>query len=553
MKTLNRISLLVAALLLPMLSHAFPFETTTEPDAQDTHWYQLKTLNRYVYANNETFSAIYLSNQSKNVDECLWCFVATESGKVVLYNRMRKAYIHSGNYFKNSPDTNVNYVQEGNGDEFYIRFVTSDNYNLYLVYGDEYNSFYGSSIPENTYTVIEQGVCPPPVVTCDIFPDRGVISVTGKGNKQITLNGQTIQSPYTIMRTGEDQHFVVNAVATESGKPSGSTSKEFTVPRIQKSGDVTGDNHVDISDINAIINMMLEIAPKTAAGDVTGDGSVDISDVNKLVNIMLGMEVSDTAPVMTTYTVNGVSFSMVKVEGGTYVMGKDRGAHNVTLSSFSIGQTEVTQELWYAVMGKNPSYFNSYGNSTYGSYHNSVSYGTNLQRPVESVSWEDCQEFITKLNELTGLSFRMPTEAEWEYAALGGNKSHGYTYAGSNDVDMVAWYMNNSFTGLNQYDPNSGFGVHVVATKHPNELWLYDMSGNVSEWCQDWYTAFYDLSDQTNPTGPETGDYRIRRGGSFNVHSDYCRATGREATTPTRREHHVGLRLVLTETESAED
>lgn len=534
-------------LLLPMLSHAFPFVPTTDPDAQDTHWYQVKTLNRFVYANNETFSAIYLSTQNANVDECLWCFVTTESGKIVLYNRMRKAYIHGGNYFQNSPQTNVNYVQEGNGDEFYIRFVTSDNYNLYLVYGDEYNSFYGSGIPENTYTVVEKGVVPPPIVTCDVFPDRGVISVTGKGNKQITLNGATIQSPYTIMRTNEDQHFEVTALATEGGKPSGYTTAEFTVPRMMKTGDVTSDGRVDVSDINAIINMVLGIEPKSDEGDVSGDGKVDVLDVNKLINIMLGLEAGDDAPVMTTYTVNGVSFNMVKVDGGTYVMGRDRGAHNVTLSSFSIGQTEVTQELWRAVMGNNPSYFNSYGNSSYESYHSSVSYGTNLQRPVESVSWEDCQEFITKLNELTNLTFRLPTEAEWEYAALGGKKSKGYKYAGSDDVDRVAWYADNSSNGLNQNDPNSGYGVHVVATKYPNELWLYDMSGNVSEWCQDWYTAFYDLSDQTNPTGPATGTDRVHRSGNWSMHSSYCLSTGRTANNPTAHWRHIGLRLVMSE------
>ena len=548
MKTISKNLLLLAALLLlPMLSHAFPFVPTTDPDAQDTHWYQVKTLNRFVYANNETFSAIYLSTQNANVDECLWCFVTTESGKIVMYNRMRKAYIHAGNYFQNSPQTNVNYVQEGNGDEFYIRFVTSDNYNLYLVYGDEYNSFYGSGIPENTYTVVEKAVVPPPIVACDVFPDRGVISVTGKGNKQITLNGATIRAPYTIMRTDEDQHFVVTALATESGKPSGYTTAEFTVPRMMRIGDVTSDGSVDISDINAIINMVLGIEPKTDEGDVSGDGNVDISDVNKIINIMLGLEAGDDAPVMTTYTVNGVSFNMVKVDGGTYVMGKDRGPHNVTLSSFSIGQTEVTQELWRAVMGNNPSYFNSYGNSSYESYHSSVSYGTNLQRPVESVSWEDCQEFITKLNKLTNLTFRLPTEAEWEYAALGGKKSKGYKYAGSDDVDRVAWYADNSSNGLNQNDPNSGYGVHVVATKYPNELWLYDMSGNVSEWCQDWYTAFYDLSDQTNPTGPATGTDRVHRSGNWSMHADYCRSTGRTATNPTAHWRHIGLRLVMSE------
>ena len=194
---------------------------------------------------------------------------------------------------------------------------------------------------------------------------------------------------------------------------------------------------------------------------------------------------------------DGVSIKMIKVEGGTFTMGAtdEQGTdpdsdefppHQVTLSNFSIGETEVTQGLWKAVMGNNPSNFT----------------GDNL--PVEEVSWDDCQLFIAKLNQLTGRNFRLPTEAEWEYAARGGNKSKGYKYAGSNTIDNVAWYKD-----------NSGDKTHPVGSKAPNELGLYDMNGNVWEWCQDWF-GDYSSSAQTNPTGPASGELRVNRGGSFN-------------------------------------
>ena len=188
-----------------------------------------------------------------------------------------------------------------------------------------------------------------------------------------------------------------------------------------------------------------------------------------------------------TFTVGGVQFKMIAVEGGTFTMGAtseqgndaydwEKPAHAVTLSGYSIGETEVTQALWLAVMGSNPSYFS--GN----------------QKPVEEVSWNDCQNFIKKLNELTGEHFRLPTEAEWEFAARGGIKSQGYKYAGSNSADEVA------------ADHNSD-----VATKKANELGLYDMSGSVLEWCNDWYDD-YSSSSQTNPTGPNSGEKRVLRG-----------------------------------------
>lgn len=225
-----------------------------------------------------------------------------------------------------------------------------------------------------------------------------------------------------------------------------------------------------------------------------------------------------------TFTVNGVQFTMVAVEGGTFTMGAtseqgsdawddEKPAHKVTLSDYYIGQTEVTQALWEAVMGGNPS----------------RRIGDNL--PVEQVSWNDCQVFIQKLNQLTGKQFRLPTEAEWEYAARGGRKSRGYKYAGGNNIGSVAWY-----------DDNSGNEMHPVATKQANELGIYDMSGNVWEWCSDWYRN-YTSSSQSDPQGPSSGSRRVYRGGCcYNV-ARLCRVSIRNYNTPDYRSGDLGLRL----------
>ena len=207
-----------------------------------------------------------------------------------------------------------------------------------------------------------------------------------------------------------------------------------------------------------------------------------------------------------TFTVNGISFDMAKVEAGTFTMGAtpemqdpdsdEKPAHQVTLTNnYYMGKTEVTQALWKAVMGNNPSNFKS------------------DDKPVECVSWNDCQTFISKLNAATGKSFRLPTEAEWEFAARGGNKSRHYKYSGSNNINDVAWHT-----------ANSGNATHAVATKQPNELGLYDMSGNVWEWCQDWYGG-YSSTAQTNPTGAYSGSYRVHRGGSWYNIARNCRSS----------------------------
>lgn len=199
-----------------------------------------------------------------------------------------------------------------------------------------------------------------------------------------------------------------------------------------------------------------------------------------------------------TYTANGVSFTMIWVEGNG--------------SPYYIGETEVTQELWQAVMGSNPSYF--MGN----------------QRPVENVNCDDCDQFIRKLNSITGKTFRLPSESEWEYAAKGGKYTHNYTYSGSNNIDEVAWYDKNAwYCGSSSANTNHpDYGTHPVKSKKANELSIYDMSGNVWEW-----------------TSTTSGSRRVNRGGSWFRNSLSCAVSYRSTDTPTHRLKSIGLRLAL--------
>ena len=218
---------------------------------------------------------------------------------------------------------------------------------------------------------------------------------------------------------------------------------------------------------------------------------------------------------------------MVYVKGGTFTMGstnepdgeiysRETPAHSVTLNDFYICKFEVTQGLWNEVMGSSPSYFTDDDNL-----------------PVEQVSWEDCQMFIQRLNDSTGKNYRLPTEAEWEYAALGGSESKGYKYSGSDSIVDVAWCWENSEET-----------THPVGTKQPNELGIYDMSGNVWEWCSDLYDA-YGSGSQVNPIGSETGSNHVLRGGSWRNDAKYCRVKNRFCDMPNVKYFNCGFRLVL--------
>jgi formylglycine-generating enzyme required for sulfatase activity len=213
---------------------------------------------------------------------------------------------------------------------------------------------------------------------------------------------------------------------------------------------------------------------------------------------------------------------MVWVEGGTFMMGSNEGqedekpVHEVNLKGFYMGKYEVTQEQWQKLMGNNPSKFSGCPKC-----------------PVEQVSWDDVQVFIKKLNTQTGKSYRLPTEAEWEYTAKGGYKKSLYKYAGSDNIDEVAWYVS-----------NAAFYTHPIGTKKANALGIFDMTGNVREWCSDWYDGnYYQYSDKSNPEGGLTGDYRVLRGGSFYNDTDVCRLALRFSLKPSNSYYNIGFRL----------
>ena len=316
-------------------------------------------------------------------------------------------------------------------------------------------------------------------------------------------------------------------------------TETVTLPALQQ---LFGSLMVDYEPVDADVyldNRLLGKSPNVFTNIQTGKHSIKISkagyadysgsvtiEENRQASVRGSLSKSSSiSGTVVPITVNGVTFNMIRVDGGTFTMGataemttprdNEKPTHQVRLSTYYIGETEVTQALWQAVMGRNPSKFK----------------GDNL--PVEQVSWDACQNFIKKLNEMTGRTFRLPTEAEWEFAARGGNKSKHTRYSGSKDIDDVAWY-----------DGNSGNKTHPVKTKKANELGIYDMSGNVWEWCQDYYGS-YSSTSQTNPTGPDSGEDRVNRGGSWYYYDVYCRSSNRNYYTRYGTYNFLGLRLVL--------
>ena len=378
-----------------------------------------------------------------------------------------------------------------------------------------------------------------PTIVTQMTNDAVIVNMSSdlEYKKFIVDGEEVLELPYVAGRTNHDYYITVQA-GHSPDSVRWAWTEEMTILIPAKDlpilrGDADGDGNVNISDVAALIDYLLSGNDALVPGkpDVDLNGAITIADVTTLIDYLL----SDRWPGETSFTVNGVTFKLLDIAGGIFSMGatpeQEEGAHDnekpvheVALSPYSMSVTEVTQELWLAVMGTNPSRFSS-----------------NLNRPVENVSWNDCQVFIAKLNELTGQNFRLPTEAEWEFAARGGMNTQGYKYAGSNDLDEVAWYNYNAHA-VGSSSPD--YGTHAVATKAPNELGLYDMTGNVWEWCQDW-SGTYSEAQQINPTGPETGTTRVMRGGGWTNYPSLLRIAARAGYKPTFKGNFTGLRLAL--------
>lgn len=355
-------------------------------------------------------------------------------------------------------------------------------------------------------------------IEADIYIDDKKIGVSPMfvqdyliGTHRVRLSKAGHSDFSQVITVEEGQTFEVNAKLDSGREVAISTTPGAeifvdgkSVGNTQYTGNLTFGSHT----IYAMLN-----------GKRSGEKKIDIAVGNDKINIPL------TFSNNLTFNVSGVQFSMAYVEGGTFEMGGSGSSLTgqpqyppieVALSDYYIGQTEVTQALWIAVMGSNPSKYK--GND----------------RPVTNVSWYDCQTFIKKLNSMTGKLFRLPTEAEWEYAARGGKYSHHYQYSGSNDIDKVAWYNGNPFGGK----------AHPVGKKKANELGLYDMSGNVVEWCNDWY-GDYNNNPQTNPQGATSGKIKIFRGGCFYHMRACCHVAFRNGITPDAVDVGNGLRLAM--------
>ncbi len=398
------------------------------------------------------------------------------------------------------------------------------------------------------------------------FADYGINSLKGKNTYVLTLvlpqNQNQGEQDLIIRVTPEDAIILIDGDVVETKKgqaslrlPIGSHSYNATKTgymkqqgEIKLTADVPGKLIVELDKNNVAAQPKKNVTtqPQQAAKTQTLAQPANQNSSSFSGNVQ-------------TFTVKGVNFSMIPVEGGTFIMGAtseqgsdtepdEKPTHSVTVKNYMMGETEVTQALWAAVMGKTVEQIsNEHGWKT-------SSVGSNY--PMYDISWNDCQEFVQKLNAITGKSFRLPTEAEWEYACRGGRKQKGYMYSGGNNLDDVAWNWKNSGDKyLKGTDANRAIHdevssnnctAHVVKTKRPNELGLYDMSGNVYEWCQDWYDKnYYSNSNSLNPSGPLSGTDRVCRGGSWYHYIRYCRSSIRNYATPDFRRDYIGLRLAL--------
>lgn len=375
-------------------------------------------------------------------------------------------------------------------------------------------------MPEKWRKVLERCLVVDPEKRAKNAADlRALLNNVSDSNLQ--ENPTVVEDKTFVEATIQDRTEPVIPVQSKRPKPSAPAHKQPSVPK-QPATPTPSRKRLPWIIGGATAVVILAVVLGVTLGKGKKEKPVDETNpIAEGVSVILSTDVKALAQ---TYTVNGVPFAMKYVEGGTFQMGakgkdaspNEKPVHEVTVSDFCIGETEVTQALWKAVMDNNPSHYK----------------GDDL--PVENVSWEDCQKFIQKLNQLTGKTFRLPTEAEWEYAARGGNKSKGYKQSGGENINDVAWYTNTTHDR----------GTKTVKTKKANELGLYDMSGNVLEWCSDWY-GDYSSSSQTNPTSSSSGSYRVLRGGSWSYLAKFCRVATRNYDDPASRSDEIGFRLVL--------
>ncbi|MBP5388237.1 MAG: SUMF1/EgtB/PvdO family nonheme iron enzyme, partial [Prevotella sp.] len=330
--------------------------------------------------------------------------------------------------------------------------------------------------------------------------DEQVITVLPEQEAHTRIVSQSMEPALPSVQAEQESQAKITTQKVETGQPSAQTEQ------VSQTKDVTQKEEPEQSSVQSSSNTK----QRQEKSEQQSSSKVSVRQENG--NLI--------------FKVNGVEFKMIYVEGGTFMMGateeqrkyahkNEKPKHKVTLGSYYIGETEVTQSLWSAVMRSNTANWK----------------GSNL--PVDRMTYYDAIYFISQLNRITGkqFQFRLPTEAEWEYAARGGKQSRGYIYSGSDNNDEVAWYDDN----------NNGFKTHVVKGKMPNELGLYDMSGNVTEWCHDWYEK-YSREEQINPRGPRSGTTKVFRGGGWLF--DDVRVSNRGAVSPDQ-DAFGGFRLVL--------
>ena len=353
-------------------------------------------------------------------------------------------------------------------------------------------------------------------LTDESGPQQGKSPLNGTARQ---AKGNSADNEKTVLN-------VKNSSKTPKGKKSHKQQgfekeiKKMTTPLYRKRKLIAGIAAAALIVIPLVLWMALAKGEKNVNNEPGTQHTEDVPDINLT---------PEWSPENKTYTVNGVSFTMIPVEGGTFTMRDENVMDSVmipeddivkceiSVSSYYIGETEVTQALWEAVMGSNPSKFKG------------------ARRPVDNVSYDDCQAFIRKLNAETGQHFHLPTEAQWHFAAMGGKKTHNYQYAGNNGDNLhdVAWF-----------DMNSGYSTHNVASLQSNELGIYDMTGNLNEWCYDWYGEL-NRSPQTNPIGPTSGSSRVIRGGSWNDDMWVSIVPIRNFSSAGSRSDNLGFRLAL--------